>query len=84
MKVKKNVVSWPANHVSFRKDVCLTRPPFWFLKKTRKVVSQVRALTTPSGPWCLTFALVNLRNLVFFHRNLILHTLDITGSEHFM
>ena len=44
--------------------------------------SQGCALAEPSGPWHLTFALGRLENLVFFHTNYMLGTLDFTVSEH--
>lgn len=43
----------------FRKDVCLTRPPFWS--------NELEKLLPMVVPWYLyTFALVKLRNLFLF------------------
>ena len=40
------------------------------------------ALAEPSGPWRLTFALGRLENLIFFHTNHMLGTLDFTVLQH--
>ena len=39
------------------------------------------ALAEPSGAWRLTFALGRLENLIFFHTNHMLGTLDFTVSS---
>ena len=40
------------------------------------------ALAEPGGPWSLTVVIGRLENLIFFHTNQLLGTLDFTVSEH--
>ena len=58
-----------STYVNFTCITCIAIPPTW---------SRLCLCSSRGGPWCLTFAPGQLKNLTFFHRNHMLGKLDFT------
>ena len=62
-----------STYVNFTCITCIAIPPTWSITWSRLCLCSARG-----GPWCLTLAPGQLKNLSFFHRNHMLSKLDFT------